>query len=175
MARIKVPKFLAQYLAPDEEIIAEVSIARSMYYYATSKRLLVFKRSVVWQAFFGLLGLLAKKRYQGDVEYSKISGITSKKHRSKIQLIAGLIIGLPLLIVGIVFFTLPGATGLGVFFIILALLTVVIMSVMKQAYYQIESQDFAEGEMKKYRLNKPRIGGKKIDRFVELVRERVSK
>ncbi len=174
MAQIKVPKSVKEHLSVDEEVIGKLSINTD--YYATNKRLLVFKRSEIWVALFGLLGLLAQKKYRGDIEYSRISGITLKKHRSKLLLIAGLIIALPLLIFGFVFMNLGEAgTVVGWVFIMLALFTIVIMSVMKQAYYQVESQDFTEKEMKKYRLNKPRIGGKKIDRFVEVVRERISR
>ncbi len=173
MAQIKVPKSVKEHLSVDEEVIGKLSINTD--YYATNKRLLVFKRSDIWIAFFGLLGLLAQKKYQRDVEYSKISGITSKKHRPKLLIIAGLIMGVPLLIFGFVFMNMSGGGPVGWIFIILALLTVGIMGVMKQAYYQIEGLDFNEKDMKKWRINRPIARGKKIDRFVELVRERVSK
>lgn len=173
MAQVKVPKSVKEHLSVDEEVIGKLSINAD--YYATNKRLLVFKRSEAWIAFFGLLGLLAQKKYHGDVEYSKISGITSKKHRPKPQVIAGLITGVPLLIFGIWFFTLPGATPVGVIFIILALFAIGMLCLKKQTYYQIESLDFNEKDMKKWRITRPRAGRKRVDHFIGIIKERVSK
>jgi len=173
MAQVKVPKSVKEHLSVDEEVIAKFS--GNTDYYATNKRLLVFKRSVVWQVFFGLLGLLAKKKYHGDVEYSRISGITSKKHRPKLLVIVGLITGVPLLIFGMAFFTLPGGTPLGVIFIILALFGIGMLCAMKQTYYQIEGLDFNEKDMKKWRINRPIARGKRIDQFIGIIKERVSK
>jgi hypothetical protein len=173
MAQVKVPKSVKEQIAADEEVIGKLSINAD--YYATNKRLLFFKRSEAWIAFFGLWGLLAQKKYGGDIEYSKISDITLKKHRPKPQFIAGLIIGVPLLISSLWFFSLPETAPIGVIALVLALFALIALCIPKRTYYQIEGSTLSEKDMKKWRLPRFRAGGKRVDQFVEIIKERAGK
>ena len=100
--------------------------------------------------FFGVLGFLAQKKYQGDIEYSKISDITLIKYRPKRQVILGLIIGIYLLILGVVFMATRGGEVVGLIILILALLVIILLSALKQTYYQIEGPDLSEKDMQQW-------------------------
>jgi hypothetical protein len=173
MAQVRVPKSVKKQIAADEEVIGKLSTYAD--YYATNKRLLFFKRSEAWVAIFGLWGFLAQKKYGGNIEYSKISDITLKKHRPKGQVIAGLILGIPLLILGIVFISMPEGAPFGATFIVLAIILIMVLSILRQPYYQIESPDLSDKDMKKWRIHRPRMRGERVDQFIEIIKERVGK
>ena len=69
----------------------------------------------------------------------------------------------------------PDGAAVGLIFLILALLVIIFLCVLKQTFYQIEGPNFSEKDMNKWQIHRPRAGGKKIDRFIEIIKEQVNK
>jgi len=179
MAKIKVPESVKERLSEDEEVIGKVSSASgftAVDYYATNKRVLRFALSGWWYLLIGVFYVLIPKSYRGAIEYSRISKVTLKEHHPKWQVILGLILGLPFIVVGIGVLFVPSAAG--AFFILLGLFSIGMLCGIKQAFYQFEIVGFSEQQMEDWRIVRPMFGfgrlKKQADEFAKMVEERAT-
>jgi hypothetical protein len=166
-------KRVKDHLLLGEEVIGRIPGGMDpIDYYATSSRLLVFGKPGIW--LFVLLGVfyfLWPKRYWGSIEYSRISGISLKKHRR--YFVLGLFFGAFWTLVGILLLAARVAMPLAVAFIVLGIALFSLFCAKKWAYYQIEAEGLSEKEMKRWRIYRygARIKTMKIDRFIDTIRQ----
>lgn len=175
MDNVKVPKWVEQQLSKGEKVISTISTGGRLNladYYATNKRLLRFT---------------GKSNYD-VLEFEKTSIILKKYGLgSSILRIFGVLFGLFCISLGILTYVGPtirtGSTtlnlrapfsftllscGIGLFVIFIVLWG-------RYAYYQIECPGFDNKDLKKWRIERPRWGAGKIDRFAETIKERTGR
>ena len=177
MAKIKVPEPVKERLLENEEVMGKVSTGSGSLivdYYATNRRVLQFSTSSWWYLLTGVFYMLIPKPYRDAIEYSRISKVTLKEHRPKWQVVLGLVLGLPFIVVGIG--VLVTGEGIGLFFILLGLFAIGMLWGMKQAFYQFEIVGFSEQQMEDWRIVRPMFGfgrlKKEADEFAKMVEER---
>jgi hypothetical protein len=166
MAQVKVPKSVKKVLTPDEEVTDKLSIG-SQDFYATTQRLIVFRKSDMWVLLGWLWYLMAQKKYWGSMEYSKISAISFISFRSKAVFAMALFLFAVCLGFGILFFTMEGAAGFGAAFIAFGIIMGGILCLRKLKYHQIESAELSQKEQEKWRI--PAV--KTADKFVRTLKE----
>jgi hypothetical protein len=184
MAKIDVLQYVKEYLLPDEEVIETLIIsgAISKVYYATNKRLISLKpgessEDLTWTFALGAVGRIAfasrHREYYGDIEYSRISDTALNKYHPKGQIILGFLLGLPLISIGVWLLTIiPGPPVFQGMLILVGLLLILALSCRGKSYYLLRVHGLSEEEENIWRIDRPRGGEKKVDNFVEIVKEK---
>jgi hypothetical protein len=165
---ITIPGYVKTQLFHDEEVIGKTTNTFQDLY-ATNLRILNFVKPTWWiiLLWVGILpGLMAfilvNKSFMGSLEYSKISGIKVTNNRKRI-IAGGLLGGLLFIIVGIaiVFLILAvpdesvhSTAYIGVFFIILGIVTGSIILTRKTEIWQIQLKDNPGQDPTKWRVTK---------------------
>lgn len=163
-----VPKWVKERLAKEERVVSRISSGMADYY-ATDKRLLKFR---------------SRSEYD-VVEYNKMR-ITFRKYGLgwDIFRILAVLFGLLAISLGILSFVGPtfvtGTTithtkaplGVSFLFVVIGLFVITVALHGHYAYYQIESPDFDNEHLKKWRIQRSRWGSAKLDRFARIVKER---
>jgi hypothetical protein len=176
-----------KYLQENEQIIDWIySIGGpggpESYFYATNKRLIKRKNSLIGQV-FGFTSLRA--RFFG-VEFTRIVSITFHSYHPKTSFVTGVILGLFSLFWSIFFFLLPpphpAYSGpdprmpMGLFFLLLGAFFAVVFCRIKLSYHQINIRNASKKDVKEWRIPQPRKGkGKeKIERFIDIVQDKIN-
>ncbi len=170
MVQVKVPGAVRKILAPDEQVVDKLSTPNQDFY-ATTQRLISYRKSEMWMILGWLWYLMAQKKYSGSLEYSKISNIAFVSFRSKAVIAMALVLVLVCLYFGILFFSLPGAAVVGVFFIAFGILFGGFLCLRKFKFHQLESPGLSKKEMEKWRIP----AGRNNERFVNTVRAQIGK
>lgn len=181
VVEIKVPKSVKKNLLENEQVIGKTSSMWGPDFYATNKRLIKRRRSVVGEA---LVGVLAPKAHFFDVEYSRIVSIIFHRHRPLPRVIVGILVGSILIGLGIFFFLLPPPHEYyrgpdprvfgGGFFLVLGLFFGGLLCGVRESYYQINIHDTSNEELKEWRIIRPPLRKKRTESFVSMVRDKMS-
>lgn len=168
MENIKVPEWVKRQLSGEEKVISRLSHGMADYY-ATDKRLLRFRSKTDYHA----------------LEYSQVS-INLVKAGTGWSVIRIFTVLFGLLCIGLGTLGFIGPTfhnGTTIthtqapleycfLFWVLGLVMIVLALNFRYAYYQIESPDFDNEDLKKWRIQRSRWGSAKLDRFARIVKER---
>lgn len=180
MGTMKMPERVKEHLLPDEDVTRRFSSIWKEFY-ATNKRVIGFERPD-WVVMFLVLGLLpgilalllTRKTYLGAIEYSRISGVSRKLSRTVLIVALGLVIGLPLIIMGIVVLTTAPEPSNGWVLLILGLFILALCLYFRPSAYQFEIRDLPKNEARKWFFGKAKGLSSKseADKFAQLIVER---
>jgi len=177
MSILAIPNNVKKVLQPGEEVQGYTATFYKDFY-ATNKRILSFEKPP-WLGILILAGvlpyflalLIASKAFNGEVECSNIATINFRTDRTRF-IIVGLIMlvivgGLGLFIIVLSLFSpYKEAAILGIFFLILGVVTGGIVMVRKASYWQIELKDQPGERPAKWRI--PKTGNDTAE-FTDLV------
>lgn len=182
VAQVKITKDMQKRLQKNERVIAKMSGTsnywNSVDYYASNKRILKFHRPGWWIFLLGIFGLLVKKYYADESEYGSLSKITKGSNYPLPVLILGIAIGIPMLIIGLCFFTVWNSSNdssfYGFIYTFLGLFMIAIFLWVKQSYYQFEFTDIGAKKAKDWRIYIPPFAWRanNIRLFIKLVEEK---
>lgn len=179
-SKINVPDKVKKHLSADEEVIRRFS---SMWkeFYVTNQRLIGFERPD-WLVLFFIIGLLpgilailfTKRTYFGAVEYSRISGISNVRWRTILMVALGLIIGVPLIIMGLVILSTAPEPGGGWLSIILGAFALLALWYGRPSVYQVNIRELPQKESRKWVFAKLKgFGGRNAaDELAQIIKEK---
>ena len=178
---VKIPKEVLAILAPDEQVLQKI-IYNEQYFFATTKRLIIFHNTnnaaIVGCLLFGGLGawlgsfissLNPKLKHDSSIEYSGISGITINSHRNVTLTITGAIIGLMFIVAGV--FSFSDSVLVGIISLAVGVIIVWLTCFRKFKHYQIEIPNLSKTELKKWRIPT----GKRGDQLITLIKQKMGK
>ncbi|MHB8105303.1 MAG: hypothetical protein ACYDG5_07185, partial [Dehalococcoidales bacterium] len=174
MKPIYINEDLTKRLEPGERILSTISGGtdlESVEYNATDRKILRYARPA---GFFSIFSSAKKKDFTDAIEYSRITNTEFISHHPNSQLIAGLIIGLITVGMGVAIAFLFWGDAFSYIGWAIAAIGVVCAALLfgvKQTYCQFMIAGLAKLELTRWRIYMPRAGGQTeiIRQFAKIV------